>query len=75
MNQLRKRIGIIWLCLSVAFAIMPYNPVYAEEAREESLAEATQEEKNNEETKEEKIRISRKTMRILEMLMRILIRI
>lgn len=54
MNQLRKRIGIIWLCLSVAFAIMPYNPVYAEEAREESLAEATQEEKDNEEAKEEK---------------------
>ena len=54
MRQLRKRIGIICLCLSVAFAIMPCNPVYAEEAREESLAEATQEEKDNEETKEEK---------------------
>lgn len=54
MRQLRKKIGIICLCLSVAFAIMPCNPVYAEEAREESLAEATQEEKNNEETKEEK---------------------
>lgn len=55
MNQLRKTIGIIWLSLSIAFAIMPYNPVNAEEAMEENLAEATQEENaEDEETAEEK---------------------